>query len=131
MRDKGFCSTTKSFDIAEKFMQSNSENESCCILHIHLSKDASYKMIPIKYAQSTSYNHEREIIFPRNTKLKVIEDEELLNNIVTAVENYKQLCENCSYNDLYSPNNSKVIKFPFKVIINKKNQYIIPVEVII
>jgi hypothetical protein len=126
--DKAYCSATASFDIAYTFMKYESSLETSCILHIHFRKDKQYELLAVPYDEISSHPHEKEIIFPRYSKFKVIEDEDLLKKIADKAE-YE--LGNFAYEDLFSEKEGIYIKFPFRVFRKKDINnyiYIIPVE---
>lgn len=122
--DHGYCSTTKSFAIGRHFMTRDDQDEKCCVFHIHFQQHTKIRMLPVTYAEGATHAHEQEIVFPRDTRLFVITDEHLLQDIARAC-NYE--LGNFQYDDRFS-SEPNMKQFPFKTfLINETN--VIPVTI--
>ena len=83
LNDPAYCSTSTSYQVAERFMQSESSEETCCVIHIHIPANTPIKLLHI-CAKKDSHN-EKEVLLPPSTKLEVIRDETLSSSIAEAM----------------------------------------------
>ena len=73
-KDYGFTSTSFSLDVAKKFVAYDNPEETCCILHIHISEGDELHFIPIYTNDHSEHKKEHEILLPPGSTFKVITD---------------------------------------------------------
>lgn len=123
LRDNAFLSTTLSLDVATHFMRYDQTNdESCCVIHIHIPRRKKIKMI---FVSSESHKHEREILFPLGTKLELITNTRLLEAIASQM-NY-EIVDSPSFEDMFS-NGGQMIQLPYKAF-KKDGLIIVPMQI--
>jgi hypothetical protein len=119
LNDPAYCSTSTSYEVAEKFMQSESSEETCCVIHIHIPAGQPVKLLHI-CAKKDSLK-EKEVLLPPSTKLEVIRDANLLNSIASA-KGYK------SYNgellNLVTEKNIAKPEYPIYSFTNQQDEII-------
>lgn len=125
--DKGYCSTTRSFQMGQHFMTYDDSHETCCVFHIHFQKNNKIRMLPVKYDKSNAHEHEQEILFPRNTEFRVITNNRLLEQIAKEMDYI--LLENPTYQDRFALQEGVMNNFGFKVF-QRDNVLIIPIQVV-
>ena len=127
IKDPAFMSTSMSFSIGEHFMRyDHNKTEVCCVIHIHLAQGNSYNMVVVPYGKN-DLSYEREIIFPRDTLVTLIRDDDLLNKIA-SVMGY-EIKENRKYDNLFECDERKSqVTIPFKVFV-KEGTIILPMTI--
>ena len=129
MQDKGFCSTTLSSPVAERFVTSESSHETCCLIHIHIPANKQVKLLPIYPFTGDKTFKEHEVVLPCNAKLRVIEDPDLLAKIAQAM-GYERV-ENPDIPNLFSSNEDAITHVDFPIY--KKpagQQHVIIMEIV-
>lgn len=69
--DFGFCSTTRSFNVAKLFVKIENKEDTCCAVHIHCPADVAINFIPI-FTHCTDKLCEEEVVLEPKTILKKI-----------------------------------------------------------
>jgi hypothetical protein len=128
MQDKGFCSTTLSSLVAERFVTSESSDETCCLIHIHIPTDKEVRLLPIYPYTGDKTFKEREVVLPCNTTLRVIEDQELLETIASAM-GYERV-EKPNILNLFSSDETAKTKVDFPIYKKSDGQHVIIMEIV-
>lgn len=128
MQDKGFCSTTLSSPVAERFVTSESLDETCCLIHIHIPANTKVRLLPIYPYTGDKTFKEHEVVLPCNTTLQVIKIQKLVDTIASAMGYIR--VEKPDIPNLFSSDETAKTEVNFPIYKNSDGQHVIIMEVI-